>query len=122
MGRLLATAFQAVSAEVNGSAASLTLRQSPHFQLTLRAPMMHTLEIRQCYEFSAAHRLGVAGASDADNRALFGKCAHPAGHGRNYVVEVAVASPIGDDGHAAALRDPCLLDRWVKTVVDTANS
>ncbi len=44
--------------------------------------------------FSASHRLWSKGLSDADNRALFGKCANDNGHGHNYTLEVLVRGPI----------------------------
>lgn len=47
--------------------------------------------IRQMLEFSAAHRLHVPALSDDENRAIFGKCNNPGGHGHNYRVEPAVA-------------------------------
>ncbi len=39
--------------------------------------------------FSAAHRLGVEGFSDEENRRVFGECSRL--HGHNYVLEVTVA-------------------------------
>jgi len=39
--------------------------------------------------FSAAHRLGVDGFSDEENRRIFGECSRL--HGHNYVLEVTVA-------------------------------
>jgi 6-pyruvoyltetrahydropterin/6-carboxytetrahydropterin synthase len=44
--------------------------------------------------FAAAHRLYRTDLSDAENTALFGKCATPGGHGHNYVVEVTVVGPV----------------------------
>lgn len=46
------------------------------------------------YHFSAAHRLHVEALSEEENRATFGKCNNPFGHGHNYVVEVTVSGPI----------------------------
>jgi 6-pyruvoyltetrahydropterin/6-carboxytetrahydropterin synthase len=46
------------------------------------------------YHFSAAHRLHVETLSEEENRATFGKCNNPFGHGHNYVVEVTVSGPI----------------------------
>ena len=40
--------------------------------------------------FCAAHRLAKPEWSDEKNLAVFGKCATPAGHGHNYVIEVTV--------------------------------
>ena len=46
------------------------------------------------YHFSAAHRLHVDALSAEENRATFGKCNNPFGHGHNYVVEVTVSGPV----------------------------
>ncbi|MGH2493653.1 MAG: 6-carboxytetrahydropterin synthase [Ktedonobacteraceae bacterium] len=40
--------------------------------------------------FSAAHRLWSRQLSDAENYAVYDKCANPNGHGHNYVLEVTV--------------------------------
>ncbi len=42
-------------------------------------------------QFSAAHRLYNPSWSDEKNRAVFGKCNNPNGHGHNYDMEVTVA-------------------------------
>jgi 6-pyruvoyltetrahydropterin/6-carboxytetrahydropterin synthase len=46
------------------------------------------------YCFSASHRLHVEGFSDEENRAVFGKCNNPYGHGHNYVVQVTVSGAV----------------------------
>lgn len=46
------------------------------------------------YHFSASHRLHVDTLSPEQNRATFGKCNNPFGHGHNYVVEVTVSGPV----------------------------
>ena len=48
------------------------------------------------YGFSATHRLHAASLSDEENRAVFGKCNNPNGHGHNYEVEITVAGPVDD--------------------------
>lgn len=40
--------------------------------------------------FCAAHRLHLPDLSEAENLALFGKCAMPGGHGHNYEIEVTL--------------------------------
>ena len=40
--------------------------------------------------FSAAHRLWSADLSEAENYAIYEKCANPNGHGHNYTLEVTV--------------------------------
>jgi 6-pyruvoyltetrahydropterin/6-carboxytetrahydropterin synthase len=46
------------------------------------------------YHFSASHRLHVDSLSAEDNRATFGKCNNPFGHGHNYIVQVTFAGPV----------------------------
>jgi 6-pyruvoyltetrahydropterin/6-carboxytetrahydropterin synthase len=55
--------------------------------------MIHTT--RQ-FEFSASHRLHNRDLPDEVNRALFGKCNNPHGHGHNYVVEITLAHAEND--------------------------
>jgi 6-pyruvoyltetrahydropterin/6-carboxytetrahydropterin synthase len=43
---------------------------------------------------SASHRLHSDALTDAENRAAYGKCNNPHGHGHNYVVEVLVGGPV----------------------------
>lgn len=40
--------------------------------------------------FSAAHRLWSSELSEAENIAVYEKCANPNGHGHNYILEVTV--------------------------------
>lgn len=42
------------------------------------------------YTFSAAHRLYNPQLSEEENRALYGKCANPYGHGHDYQLEITV--------------------------------
>ncbi len=46
------------------------------------------------YMFSASHRLHSDQMSDAENRATYGKCNNPYGHGHNYALEVTVSGPV----------------------------
>jgi 6-pyruvoyltetrahydropterin/6-carboxytetrahydropterin synthase len=46
------------------------------------------------YLFSASHRLHCLEMSDAENKAVYGKCNNPHGHGHNYSVEVTVAGRV----------------------------
>jgi 6-pyruvoyltetrahydropterin/6-carboxytetrahydropterin synthase len=49
------------------------------------------------YRFSASHRLHNDALSEAGNRATYGKCNNPFGHGHNYVVEITVGGPVDPD-------------------------
>ena len=46
------------------------------------------------YLVSASHRLHSDLLSLAENRAIYGKCNNPHGHGHNYTVEVTVSGPV----------------------------
>lgn len=46
------------------------------------------------YMISASHRLHADTLSEAENRAAYGKCSNPHGHGHNYVVEVLVGGEV----------------------------
>lgn len=46
------------------------------------------------YRLSASHRLHTEQFSTEQNRAMYGKCNHPHGHGHNYTVEVMVSGPV----------------------------
>jgi 6-pyruvoyltetrahydropterin/6-carboxytetrahydropterin synthase len=46
------------------------------------------------YRFSASHRLHSPEMSEAENRATYGKCNNPHGHGHNYTLEVTVSGPV----------------------------
>ncbi|MDG2031704.1 MAG: 6-carboxytetrahydropterin synthase [Phycisphaerales bacterium] len=59
------------------------------------------IQIRERFEFAAAHRLHCPDQSDQWNRETFGKCNNPRGHGHNYEIEVAVACRIDETGEAA---------------------
>ena len=46
------------------------------------------------YLFSASHRLHSPEMSAEENRATYGKCNNPHGHGHNYTLEVTVSGPV----------------------------
>jgi 6-pyruvoyltetrahydropterin/6-carboxytetrahydropterin synthase len=46
------------------------------------------------YILSASHRLYSKAYSEEKNRAVYGKCSNPHGHGHNYVVEVTVGGQV----------------------------
>jgi len=120
MGALMQALFAGVQAQLKGCLQRLEFHLTPTYALAIQsvenAPMP-TLEIRQQYDFAAAHRLAVPGLSDAENARIFGKCSNPAGHGHNYKVEVCASAPIEKDGHTVLTRDPSLMDAWVENAL-----
>ena len=63
------------------------------------------------YMLSASHRLNVESLSEEENRAAFGKCNNPCGHGHNYIVEVMVKGPV--DAETGMVMNLVDLDRVV---------
>jgi 6-pyruvoyltetrahydropterin/6-carboxytetrahydropterin synthase len=68
------------------------------------------IRLTRRYRFSASHRLDTPSLSAQENRALYGKCNHPYGHGHDYLLEVSVRGPVDEGGRAA---DLWALDRLV---------
>jgi 6-pyruvoyltetrahydropterin/6-carboxytetrahydropterin synthase len=67
------------------------------------------------YVISASHRLYSEAYSEEKNRAVYGKCSNPHGHGHNYVVEVTVGGDVNPvTGMVCNLAD---LDSCVQSVV-----
>ena len=46
------------------------------------------------YHFSASHRLHTEAYDVAQNKAVFGKCNNPYGHGHNYTVQVTLSGQV----------------------------
>ncbi len=79
---------------------------------------MHTVEITRVEEFSASHRLHDPRLSDDENRALYGICNNPNGHGHNYELHVTVAGKVAESGMVMNLTDlmAILAERVLPTV------
>lgn len=90
VGFALRQAMDLLQQPLHSTVVRVKLELSPFYSLEAEAGPMNQIVIRQEYEFSAAHRLHVPTLSDDENRALFGKCNNPNGHGHNYRVQVAV--------------------------------
>jgi 6-pyruvoyltetrahydropterin/6-carboxytetrahydropterin synthase len=67
------------------------------------------------YRFSASHRLHAPQLGEAENRALYGKCNNPFGHGHNYEIAVTVRGPLDERSGRAV--NPELLDSLVRREV-----
>jgi 6-pyruvoyltetrahydropterin/6-carboxytetrahydropterin synthase len=46
--------------------------------------------------FNAAHRVHNPALSEAENKALFGKCNNPNWHGHNYTLDVSVTGEVDE--------------------------
>jgi 6-pyruvoyltetrahydropterin/6-carboxytetrahydropterin synthase len=68
----------------------LQLGISPFVSFSINQAYFPMIVVSQQFEFSASHRLHNHTLSDEDNRALYGKCNNPHGHGHNYVLEISL--------------------------------
>ena len=76
--------------------------------------MMEQISITRRYRFCAAHRLHSDHLSFEENRASFGKCNNPNGHGHNYVILVTVGSVPSTGQDAVAALDRLVSEQIVQ--------
>ena len=76
---------------------------------------MQTAYFGRRYTLSASHRLHSASLSNEANRATYGKCNNPHGHGHNYVVEVMVGGVVDSD--TGMVINMAALDEVVQTSI-----
>jgi 6-pyruvoyltetrahydropterin/6-carboxytetrahydropterin synthase len=76
---------------------------------------MATAYFGRRYMLSASHRLHADSLSEEKNRATYGKCNNPHGHGHNYVVEVLVGGDV--DREPGVVVNMATLDETVQTAV-----
>jgi 6-pyruvoyltetrahydropterin/6-carboxytetrahydropterin synthase len=69
---------------------NVKLAATPYLSFAKNSGEENMVSVTESFEFAASHRLHCPAISEAENRALFGKCANPNGHGHNYVVDVTV--------------------------------
>lgn len=97
-GEMLPRLWPRLNEALNGRLTALTWRLSPFYSVSMEAPQMSTVLLRQQFEFAAAHRLHAPTLTGAQNREIFGKCNNPSGHGHNYRVEPQVAVKLDSTG------------------------
>lgn len=88
--RLLPGVLAAVEGVLGFRTHAVMWRLSPYHCVEMSAAARDIAIIRHQFDFSASHRLHVASMSDEENRATFGKCNNPSGHGHNYRLELAI--------------------------------
>ena len=69
----------------------LALELTPFLSCEAIAKEFPMMRLSQKFEFSASHRLHNPTLSDVENRACYGKCNNPHGHGHNYELQVTLA-------------------------------
>ncbi len=91
----------------------LRLHLSPTWSIAMQTDTQDTVILRQQFEFAASHRLHAPQLTDDENRAFFGKCNNPAGHGHNYRFEPSVRVPVDRSG-----KGPVLTAAALEEIVD----
>lgn len=111
-GLMLPELARALSASLEVRLVALNWKLSPTYALEYRMNKPSDILMRQRFEFAAAHRLNVSSLSPEENRAVFGKCNNPSGHGHNYEIEVCIRKPLTE--HAMHLAE---LERLVDETI-----
>jgi 6-pyruvoyltetrahydropterin/6-carboxytetrahydropterin synthase len=70
----------------------LILNLNPFRTMAMKASKPGVVYFSEKFEFAAMHKLWNDAFSEDRNFSVFGKCANPAGHGHNYLVEVTVSN------------------------------
>jgi 6-pyruvoyltetrahydropterin/6-carboxytetrahydropterin synthase len=76
----------------NARLKGLRLSLNPYRKIAIYSEDGTMFEFSEKFEFAAMHKLWNESFTPEQNFGVFGKCANPAGHGHNYVLEVTVAS------------------------------
>ncbi len=94
----------------------LRLELNPFRTVAIESGDMEVFYFSEKFEFAAMHTLWNKKFSEEKNFEVFGKCANPAGHGHNYVVEVTVQRAGGDDGFRVADFERIVNEEFVSLV------
>jgi 6-pyruvoyltetrahydropterin/6-carboxytetrahydropterin synthase len=89
--------FDKLTADRLGSVklSGLSLKLNPFRTLSITGQDCEMVYFSEKFEFAAAHKLWNEQFSENKNIKAFGRCANPAGHGHNYIVEVTIKWPVG---------------------------
>lgn len=98
---ILAAVLPRLDAALDGRLHDLTWYLTPWHRVRLEHRRMDRFEIRQQFDFAAAHHLRSPELDEEANRRVFGKCTNA--HGHNYRLEVAVSVPMPPAGEPAVI-------------------
>jgi 6-pyruvoyltetrahydropterin/6-carboxytetrahydropterin synthase len=80
----------------NTKVGELALQLNPLRKVAIDSRRGDMIYFSEKFEFAATHKLWNDSLTEQENFSVFGKCANPAGHGHNYIVEVTVKAKSGD--------------------------
>jgi 6-pyruvoyltetrahydropterin/6-carboxytetrahydropterin synthase len=109
---------QRLSTSLGTPVSALSLHINPFDAYSWEAQMPDTVLLTAQIECAAAHRLHARELDAEANRALFGKCNNPNGHGHNYRVEATVAVPLDDSSRMGMAQLARLLADHVERRID----
>ncbi len=103
--------------------ARLNLQIRENFNLTWTAEEPEMIQVTTKYEIAASHRLFNNNWDYDKNFEVFGKCANPAGHGHNYILEITVAGQPNPATGQIAKSDEidCIVNRCIVEPFDHKN-
>jgi len=98
MAELLAAAWGRLADKFGrANLRGLGVKLNPYRRLSIDSQDGAMVYFSEKFEFAATHKLWNDEFSEQRNFEVFGKCANPAGHGHNYLVEVTVKTPAGKE-------------------------
>lgn len=71
----------------------LTFKLNPFRKIIISSKDLNMVFFCEKFEFASMHKLWNDEFTERHNLEVFGKCANPAGHGHNYIVEVMLQMP-----------------------------
>lgn len=98
----------------------LSLKLNPFRKVIVDSKDLEMLYFSEKFEFAASHKLWNDDFSQEHNFEVFGKCANPAGHGHNYVVEVTIKRAAGSNSFCIGDFERIVDDELIK-VLDHKN-
>ncbi|UCG55663.1 MAG: 6-carboxytetrahydropterin synthase [Phycisphaerales bacterium] len=98
----------------------LSLKLNPFREIAMDSEDLQMVYFSEKFEFAAMHKLWNDDFSEQRNFDVFGKCANPAGHGHNYIVEVTIRKQKGDKALSAGEFER-IVDNELIQVVDHKN-
>jgi len=96
LAELLKTGWGRLAASFEPARLSgLTLALNPFRKIAVDRKNCKMIYFSEKFEFAATHQLWNYEFSNEQNLQFFGKCANPAGHGHNYILEITVKIQTG---------------------------
>ncbi len=94
----------------------LSLKLNPFRKAAIESRDLEMVYFSEEFEFAAMHKLWNNDFSEEQNFEVFGKCANPAGHGHNYIVEVTIKMPVSKNGFRISYFERVVDNELIKLV------